>query len=159
MANKFSVRGSEKLRKIMGRTRGVFSSPKSEGARGFKSPSLPASRQRSTSFSGEPRSLRSRRPLGKTRSVFCMTSFIFPPISPPDSYPLCLVLGPPVPQPEITWCHAITNHCNKTMHANTLCHGAFGTWSGMELYPQLSGYRRVHTDGIQRVAGHTSHMR
>jgi hypothetical protein len=40
MANKFSVRGSEKLRKIMGRTRGVFSSPKSEGARGFKSPSL-----------------------------------------------------------------------------------------------------------------------
>ena len=67
--------------------------------------------------------------------------------------------GPPVPQPEITWCHAITNHRNKTMHANTLCHGAFGTWSGMELYPQLSGYRRVHTDGIQRVAGHTSHMR
>jgi hypothetical protein len=40
MANKFYVRGSEKLRKIMGRTRGVFSSPKSEGARGFKSPSL-----------------------------------------------------------------------------------------------------------------------
>jgi hypothetical protein len=40
MANKFSVGGSEKLRKIMGRTRGVFSSPKAEGARGFKSPSL-----------------------------------------------------------------------------------------------------------------------
>jgi hypothetical protein len=33
-------RFSEKLHKIMGRTRGVFSSPKSEGARGFKSSSL-----------------------------------------------------------------------------------------------------------------------
>jgi len=38
-------------------------------------------------------------------------------------------------QSEITWCHAITNHRNKTMHAKTLCHSAFGTCRGMELYP------------------------